>query len=338
MKPVSEMTSSERAAALLIAMGKETAVSVFKHLDEKDVVKITTEMAKIEKLSAEDKEDLLADFLIELKKIKKTSFGGENVAKQILSGAFGDKRAAEIYKKADEGQIEGKFDFLNKVEPEIINTLISSEHPQIISLVLSYIEKSKAAQVFKLLDKTKATEVAKRIAKMDRVVPEAVLEISRKIRKKFDEMIQDNSFNDKPGGVSKLAQILNHIDGVTEKTIMDFFESEMPKEAVEIRNKIYTFDNLIDISNKEIRILIDEIGDDELIARALKGAGDEIRFKILRNVSNNRAADILTAIDLMGPIRLVDIMEARQRIVNVMRRLNDMGAIIIRRGDEKLVE
>lgn len=338
MKPVKEMTSAEKAAALLIAVGPDAASNIFKHLDEDTVYKITAEMSRIDYLSPEDREELLGDFMLDIRKIRGASFGGEEFAKRLLSDSFGDSKARQILKKVDENHIDGKFDFLNKIDPEAIATLISLEHPQIISVILSYLEKSKSGQVLKLLDREIAKEVAKRIAKMDRVVPEAVVEIARRIKKRHEDHLDDLKVNDKPGGISKLAEILNHVDGISEKFIMEYFESEMPREAAEIRNKIYSFENIIDLSNKEIRILIDEIGNDNLIAKSLKGAGDEIRFKILRNVSNNRAKDILYTIDIMGPVRLSEILDARQRIVNIMKDLNDRGVIVLRKRDEKLVE
>jgi flagellar motor switch protein FliG len=162
--------------------------------------------------------------------------------------------------------------------------------------------------------------------------------MSKALKKKYDNMCNERQAGQTPGGIHRLADIMHHMNGDAENRILQHFEEELPIHAQEIRDRIYSFEHIPALTNKEIRILIDEVGDDRLIALSLKGAGDEMRFKFLRNMSNNRATDIIEEMDRMGAVHVSDIMEARQAIVKVMRDLNENGSIIIKKAGEEYIE
>ncbi len=337
MKSIFEMTGPERAAALLIALGPDIASEIIKYLDQESIKRVTEEIAKIESLTVEDKEDLIGEFLIDLKKRKGAIFGGDAVARDMLVAAIGEEKARDVFSRLTRKDLERGFEFLNEIDSEILISFLQNEHPQTIAVTLAHLPSSKSAEILKSLASSVAREVAKRLAKMEKTSPEAVLEIARVIRKKYEHLKSSGKY-EIAGGVDTLVSILNHMTGEQEKMLMSHFEKTMPSIAEEIRDKIFTFENIVNLTNEEIRILIDEIKDDQIIARALKGAGDEIRFKILRNVSRNRATDILTDIDTMGPLRISEIHEARDAIITVMRELNDYGAISVRKEREKYIE
>ncbi|MBN1500792.1 MAG: flagellar motor switch protein FliG [Spirochaetes bacterium] len=338
MKSFDDMTWTEKAAALMIVVGRDTASEIMQHLDEETVFRISCEMSKIDKLTPEDREELLGEFLIEMKNQKFSVKGGDEVAKKMLIDSLGIDKAKKIYSRINPVKAEKRFEFLNDLDEDVIFNLLKDEHPQAISVAMVYMNRLKAAKVLKLLGRDLSKDVALRIAKMDKLSPEAVDQMAVNLKKKYEKSIQRGTASSQYQGLDKLAEIMNHLDGKTEKDLMSYLDVNLPGHAEEIRNKIYTFDHILTLTNKEIRILIEELNDDSLLSLALKGAGDEIRFKFLRNVSNNRATDILDSMNLLGAVRLNEILEARQEITSLMRELNDNGVIHIRKSDEKLVE
>lgn len=338
MKSIYEMNGVERAAALLIALGPDIAAEILKHLDEMSVNKISLEIARIDTLSVEDRENLIGEFLIDLRKNRKSTFGGENVARSLLVSAFGDEKAEGILKKLTRQHLEKGFDYLAEIDAETLVSLIQNEHPQTIAVTLAYLPSARSAQMLQLLAPSAAKEVARRMAKMEKTSPEAVLEIARVVKKKYESSLVASRGFEAAGGMDSLVSIMSYMSGDQEKKLMDHFDRNMPDVSREIRDRVFTFENVVNLSNQEMRILIDEINDDFIIARALKGATDEIRFKFLRNMSRNRATDVLTDIDSMGPVRTSEIQDSRDSIVAIIRRLDDEGSIIVRKGKEKYVE
>ncbi len=338
MKPIDEMTGAEKAAALMVALGPDAAAEIMKHLDEESIQRISREIAVVERLTPREREDLIGEFLIDLRKRKKTVQGGENVARELLLASFGEEKAAGILKKLTRQNLEKGFEFLAGIEPDVLYSFIQGEHPQTIAITLAHLPAARAAEVLKLLPPADAKEAALRMARMEKTSPDAVLEIARVIRKKYEKLQQSGRRFEAAGGVDALVSILGHMSGEQEKKLMDHFDGSMPEISHEIRERIFTFDNIANLSNQEMRVLIDELHDDRVIAMALKGAGDEIRFKFLRNMSRNRATDILAEMDALGPQRLGDIQEARDYIVGHMKRLDIEGTISIRKEKEKYVE
>jgi len=338
VKPIDQMSGAERAAALLVALGPEVASEIMKFLDEESIQQLASEIAKIDVLSPQEKEDLIGQFLLELKKTRGITFGGQNVAKEILYAAFGQDKAQDILKRLTHKDLEKGFGFLSDIDPELIVTFLHNEHPQTIAVTLAYLPAVKAAEVIKLLSTDIAKEVTLRMAKMERTSPDAVLEISRVLRKKYDEYRYQGQSSSKAGGLNALIDIMSHLSGDQEKQLIDYFDNAMPQIADEIRARIFTFENAITLTNTEMRILIDEINNDYMIARALKGAGDEIRFKFFRNMSKNRATDIMNEMEAMGPVRLSEIQDARDNIIRIMRILHDNGVISLRKEKEKYIE
>jgi flagellar motor switch protein FliG len=338
MKSFFEMSGTEKAAALLVALGTGVASEILKYLDDNSITRISAEISKIEKLSAEERENLIGEFLLELKKRRFEAVGGETTAKNLLVSALGDEKADEILKKLSHQNLEKGFEFLTEIDSEILTGFILKEHPQTIAVTLAHLPAPKAAQIMQLLPPDTAKEAARRMARMDKTSPEAILEIARVIRKKYEAVKTAGHDYVTPGGVGKLVDIMNYMTGDHEKRLMDHFEDAIPDVAQEIRDRIFTFENVATLANQEMRLLIDEIGDDMLVARSLKGAGDEIRFKFLRNMSRNRATGILNEMEVMGPLRVSEIQYARDQIVAVMRELNERGMIVLRKSRDGLVE
>ena len=332
------MNSIEKAAAFLISIGSEAASEILKNMDDDTVVAITSEMSRIEQLSPEEKEEIIGDFMVDFNRIKNISYGGESFVRKTLVSSMGEERAESICNKIRTVSPEEGFSFLKNVSSDIIHNLIQNENSGTIALVFSNISSSQAGAVLQMLEPDKAKEVALRLARMRKVSPEAAMQVASALKKRYDALTSAEVLHDHPGGVDKLADILNHLDERTEQQIMSHFEKEQPDTARKIAERIYSFESVLDLTNYEVRILIDNLDSDELLSIALKGAGDEIRVKFLRNVSNNRATDIITEMERMGPVRMSDITKARREIVDIMRALDDAGTIVIKKNREKYVE
>jgi flagellar motor switch protein FliG len=338
MKPIEEMTGAEKSAMLLVTLGAEVSSRILAYLDEKTVFTIVQEIAKIGDLTMDQKEDLIGDFLIELKKSKGAVFGGENVAKDILKAAFGNDKAENILNNITHIDVEKGFTFLKNIDPDILTTLLKKEHPQTITATLYYLSPVQNAKILKNLPIELSKDIIKRMAKIEKPSPGAVLEIVRNLRNKYEKLKAATGNTEKTDGITILIDILNQMNPDQEKKLMNFFDMNLPRISLGIKERLFGFETVIYLTHREIQILIDEINDDYVIAKALKGAGDEIRFKFLRNMSQNRASNILTEMDNMGPVRLPEITEARNSIVRIMRTLNDNGAIIVRKEQEQMVE
>ncbi len=338
MKKIHEMTGTERAAALLVSLGPETAGEILKHLDEESVDLIATEIARIKTLSPEDREDLSGEFIIELNRARKKMYGGERRAREILEGAFGQEKADSLLQKLLRKNVENEFEFLNRIESEILASFLKEEHPQTIAVALSYLPADKSASIISLFPTELSKIVAVRMAKMKGVSPEAVSEIAKNLKKRYNSLRKQGYENGKTGGVDALVDILNNMNGDTERRIMGQFDSSIPSLSKQIRDRIFTFENIVNLTNPEVRILIDEINNDRMIAAALKGAGDDIRFKVVRNLSQNRATDLIEEMEAMGPLKLTEVEDARNYIVSIMRTLNDNDVISLRKDNEIYVE
>jgi flagellar motor switch protein FliG len=339
MKTLSEMNGTEKAAALLVAMGHEAAAEIMRFLDDDSLVRISTEMAQIERLSPTQREELIGEFLIQLKKMKKSASGGEEIARKLLLDAFGAEKADSVLLRVKQMNIDDCFDFLADVDPRIIADMTINEHPQIIAMMLSNLDPVAAGQVLRFYPKDISAEAAVRIARMGKVSPEAVVQISSSLRKKYEEIKNRAKTVNAPGGVNTLASILNHLGGDDEKRLMMHFDDEMPEFAQEIRKKISSieFEAIAGLSNKEIRLVLGRIAENRIIAKSLKGCNEETKFKVLRNMSTNRADDVISLVDLMGPVRLSEVTDARQQIVSVMKELEETGKIVIRRTGEDYI-
>jgi flagellar motor switch protein FliG len=268
MKSVFELTGTQRAAALLIAIGPQTAAGILKHLDEESIDKLTIEMAQIDRLSPLEKEDLIGEFLIDLR-------------------------------KAARG--------IQDIEPEILFELLKDEHPQSLAVIFAYLKAQQSGYIMKKLTREISSDVALRIARMSTVSQEAVAAMAVKLKEKYKLYLQ-KSEGDLSGGVDTLINIMNHMKGSEEKKLMDNLEVHIPDVSTDIRRRLFMFENIATLSNMEVRILIDEIQDDRCIATALKGAGDEVRFKILRNMSQNRATDIINELDVRKGFSLKQVL------------------------------
>jgi len=338
MKSFFDMTGTEKAAALLVLLGPEIASDILRHLDEDSIEKLTGCMVRMQSLPEKEKEDLIGDFIIELRKSSKQTLGGINRARKIVMDAFGNEKADEIIKRIENRDTESNFKFLNDLEDEELLHLLKEEEPQVIALVIKFITPRKAGMILKNLTPEKSKETGVRLVKMKNPSSEAAVAVARALKKRYKNYKQSEDRKSITGGIESLATIMNYMSSEQERNLLKSMDITIPEISREIEEMIFTFDNIVNLTNREIRILIDEINDDYIVAKSLKGAHDDIRFRILRNMSRDRAENVINEMDDMGAVRMKDVEECRDYIVDIMRELNENGVIILRRDGEIYVE
>ena len=329
MAATEEFSGVQKAAILLIALGPERSADLFKHLKEDEIEELTLEIANTRSISPQVKEDILNEFYQICLAQQYIAEGGIGYAKDLLDKAFGNEKAQEVITKLTASLQVRPFEFVRKTDPSQLLNFIQDEHPQTIAMILSYLTSAQAAMVLGALPPEKQADVAKRIAMMDRTSPDVIKEVERVLERKLSSLVnQDYTI---VGGVDAIVNILNTVDRSTEKHIMESLEIEEPELADEIRKKMFVFEDILMLDDRSIQRVLREVENSEL-AIALKGANEDVQNVIFNNMSTRLSAMIREDMEYMGPVRMKDVEEAQQKIVNVIRKLEDSGEIVISRG------
>ncbi len=324
-----ELSGVQKTAILLIALGPERSAKIFKHLKEEEIEQLTLEIANTRSVSQTTKEVVMDEFYQVCLAQQYIAEGGIGYAKDLLEKALGAERAREVIGKLTASLQVRPFEFIRKTDPAQLLTFIQDEHPQTIALILSYLPSAQSAAILGALSPEKQSDVAKRIAQMDRTSPDVLKEVERVLERKLSSLVnQDYTI---AGGVDAIVDILNTVDRGTEKHIMENLEIEEPELADEIRKKMFVFEDILSLDDRSIQRVLREVENNEL-AVALKNTTDEVKEAIFNNLSKRLVTMIKEDMDFMGPIRMKDVEEAQQKIVNVIRKLEDSGEIVISRG------
>ena len=324
-----DYTGIQKAAILLIALGPERSADIFKHLKEDEIEELTLEIANTRSVSPQVKEDVLNEFYQICLAQQYIAEGGIGYAKELLDKALGEDRAKEVITKLTASLQVRPFEFVRKTDPSQLLNFIQDEHPQTIAMILSYLTSAQAALVIGALPPEKQADVAKRIAMMDRTSPDVIKEVERVLEKKLSSLVnQDYTI---VGGVDAIVNILNTVDRTTEKHIMESLEIEEPELADEIRKKMFVFEDILLLDDREIQRVLRDVDNADL-GVALKAANEEVQNVIFKNLSKRLAAMIKEDMEFMGPVRMKDVEEAQQKVVSVIRKLEDSGEIVISRG------
>ncbi|GHV41951.1 flagellar motor switch protein FliG [Clostridia bacterium] len=336
---VEGLTGKEKAAMLLISLGPEKSAQVFKHLKEDEIESLTLEIANTTMVGPDVKEAVLQEFYQICIAQQYITEGGIAYAKQILEKALGETKAFEVISKLTVSLKTRPFEFIRKTDASQLLNFIQNEHPQIIALILSYLKPQQAAQVIVELAPDKQADVARRIATMDRTSPDVIKEVEKALEKKLSALMMEDYTT--VGGVDSVVEILNVVDRATEKNIMETLETEDVELADEIRRKMFVFEDIVSLSGRDIQNILRQTGDfdDRDMAIALKGSNDSVKEIVFANMSKRKAAMTQEEMEYLGPLRRSDVEDAQQKIVNVIRKLQDAGEIIVARGggDEIIV-
>ena len=324
-----ELDGVAKAAVLLITLGPEKSAKIFKHLKEDEIEQLTLEIANTNSVSPKLKEEVLSEFYEICIAQQYIAEGGITYAKDLLEKALGIDKAMDVISKLTASLQVRPFEFLRKTDASQLLNFIQDEHPQTIALILSYLSAGQASQVVAALPPEKQADVAKRIAQMDRTSPDIIKEVEKVLERKLSSLVnQDYTII---GGVDSIVEILNAVDRSTEKHIMETLEIDEPELADEIRKKMFVFEDILSLDDRAIQRVLRDVDNNEL-AVALKNANEEVQNVIFRNLSKRLAAMIKEDMDFMGPVRIKDVEEAQQKIVNIIRKLEDAGEIVVARG------
>ena len=331
-----ELTGVQKAAVLLITLGPEKSASIFKHLKEEEIEELTLEIANTRSISPQEKEDVLNEFYQVCLAQQYIAEGGIGYAKELLEKALGEQKAQDVITKLTASLQVRPFEFIRKTDPSQVLNFIQDEHPQTIAMILSYLSPAQSAMILGALTPEKQADVAKRIALMDRTSPDVIKEVERVLERKLASLLnQDYTI---VGGVDAIVDILNTVDRGTEKHIMESLEIEQPELADEIRKKMFVFEDILLLDDRAIQRVLRDVDNNDL-GIALKGANEEVQNVIFKNLSKRLSAMIKEDMEFMGPVRMKDVEEAQQKIVGIIRKLEDSAEIVISRGggDEIIV-
>jgi len=331
-----QFSGLQKAAILLIAIGPDKSAQVFKHLKEEEIEQLTLEIANMRTVAPDDKEAILEEFYQICLAREYISEGGISYAKEILERALGNQKALDVINRLTASLQVRPFDFVRKADPSQLLNFIQGEHPQTIALILSYLKPQQASVILSALPQEKQADVTRRIAIMDRTSPEIIKEIERVLERKLSSMIsQDYTM---AGGLQAIVDILNSVDRGTEKYIMETLELQDVDLAEQIKKRMFVFEDIITLDNRSIQRIIREVENGDW-ALALKSSSEDLSKTVFSNMSKRLAEMIKEDMEFMGPVRLRDVEESQQKIVNIIRKLEDAGEIVISRGggDEIIV-
>ncbi len=324
-----ELNGTQKAAILLIALGPEKSALIFKHLKEEEIETLTLEIANTRSVSPQEKEDVLNEFYQVCLAQEYIAEGGIGYAKDLLEKALGQERANDVINRLTASLQVRPFEFVRKADPSQLLNFIQDEHPQTIAMILSYLAPGQASLIISSLPPDKQSDVAKRIAMMDRTSPDVIKEVESVLERKLASMInQDYTI---VGGVDAIVAILTMVDRGTEKHIMETLEIEEPELADEVRKKMFVFEDILLLDDRAIQRVMRDVDNND-IAIALKVANEEVKNVVFKNISKRLAAMIQEDMEFMGPVRMKDVEEAQQKIVGIIRKLEDSAEIVISRG------
>ena len=322
----------EKVAILLVALGNEIAAEIYKRLDDATIEIVTLEIANLRKVTPEARLEVLKDAQEMLLAREYMARGGVDYARDILERALGTERAQSLLTRITASLQVRPFDFMRHTDAQQILGFIQGEHPQTIALIMAYLEPEQAASIISGLPALLQAEVAKRIARMDRITPEVLREVERVLERKLSTVMgQDFTL---AGGIDAIVGIINNADRATERNIMENLEENDPDLADEIKRRLFVFEDISKMDDRSLQRVLREVEMKEL-SLALKGATEELREKFFKNMSKRAAEMLREDMEYMGPVRVRDVEESQQKVVNVVRALEDAGEIVISRGGEE---
>lgn len=331
------LTNKQKAAMVIISLGADKASEIYKYLQERDIEDLTYEVARLGQSTNSQVEGALDEFYKLCLTHKMMTDGGLEYARTVLEKAFGESTARNLLDKVSKTQQSRPFNFLSKGDPKAMISLMQNERPQVIALILSYLDAELAANVMMNLPDDKRLDTISVMAKMDRVSPEAISLVESEMKRKFDTIITSED-NMNIGGLDYAADVMNHIDRSTEKRIFDDMEKVDPDLASEIRDRMFVFEDILGMDDRSIQRFIREC-DTKNIVYALKTATDDMKQVFFNNMSKRMAETVSSDMETTNNVRLRDVEEAQQKIVNLIRKLEDQGELIINKGgsDEDVI-
>ena len=326
-KPQAELTSPQKAAAVIIALGAEKASMLYKFMEDEEIEQLTLEVARLGVLSTQQTEEVLNEFYQLCMTNKAVTEGGLEYARAVLEKAFGEQAAVELLGKVTKSLKNREFSFMDKADIKSLYSALRGERPQTIALVLSYVDADKAAGVVAQLEEKKQIQVVESIAKLESVSPAAIKIVEAEMHNRFSNIMTDS--NIKVGGIDYVADVMNNLDRTSEKNIFDGLADQ--ELADEIRKRMFVFEDIITMDDRSVQRFVRDCDPRDLVL-ALKAANSEVANKLFSNMSTRMAQSIKDDLEITTNVRMKDVEEAQQRIVGIIRGLEEKGEIIILKG------
>jgi flagellar motor switch protein FliG len=327
-----ELTMKQKAAIMLMVLGPASSGNVVRHLEEDQIETLSLELARLDKVTPEQREGVIREFYEVAIAQDYIAEGGVENARRVLEEAFGNERAEEVIKRIVAAMQVVPFEFLKKADPAQVLSFIQDEHPQTIALILAYMPINNAALILSKLNSELRADVAARIAMMEQTPPEVIRRVEQVLEKKVSSLISQEMTQ--AGGPKALVDLLNRVDRSTERLIMDSLSESSPELADTVKNMMFVFEDIVQLEDRAIQSIMKEVDMKEL-ATALKGTPAEVQEKIYKNMSERAVAMLKEDMEFMGPVRLRVVEEAQQKIVSIIRKLEETGEVIIGRSGEE---
>ena len=331
-KPKNDLTGRQKAAVFLIALGSEVSSHIFEYLTDDEIESLTLEIARTDNVDSEIKERVVKEFHELFVAHRYITKGGIKYARELLERTMGVEKTSEIVNRLSQNIRVRPFEIIRNVDPAHLLNFIQQEHPQTIALILAHLDPNKASIVLSNLNTDIRSDVSRRIAIMDRTSPEVLREVEHVLEKKLSSLSAESNTT-ASGGIDTIVDILNLVDRGTEKSIIESLEEEDPELAEQIKKRMFVFEDIVMLDDQAVQKVLRETDSHEL-ARALKGVDTEVQEKIFKNISRRAGTLLQEDMEYIGPIRLKDVEEAQQKIVNIIRKLEEKGEIIIARAGE----
>ena len=324
-----ELSYAQKAAGVIVSLGTEKASQLYQYMEPEDVESLTLEVARLGMLNAEETEEVLTEFYQNCVTNKAVTEGGLEYARAVLEKAFGAQAATNLLDKVTKSLKSREFAFLNKADSKSLYSALQNERPQTMALVLSYVEPDKAAGVIEQLPPERQVRVVEAIATMESASPTAIKIIEKEMERKFSSIMINS--NVKVGGVDYVADIMNNLDRSSEKSIFDGLSVNNAELADEIRKRMFVFEDIITLDDRAVQRFLRECDQRDLVL-ALKTANDDVANKLFTNMSARMAETIRDDLEITSNVRMKDVEDAQQRIVGVIRDLEEKNEIVILKG------
>ena len=321
-----------KAALVVVSLGADRASQIYKYLNEQDIEDLTYEVAKLGRTTNSQVESTLDEFYKLCLTHKMMTDGGLDYARNVLEKAFGESTARNLLEKVSKTLQSKPFNFFMKGDPQALLSLLQNERPQVIALIMAYMDPQQAAQILENLSDEKRISVVEGMAHMDRVSPEAIAIVEEEMKRKFATIITSED-NMSLGGIDYVADMMNNIDRSTERKIFDQLSKSNPELAQDIRDKMFVFENILDMDDRSVQRFVRDLEVKDIVY-ALKSASEEMKTIFFNNMSKRMADSVRGDMEVTSNVRLKEVEEAQQRIVNVIRNLEEQGEVIIQKGGD----
>jgi flagellar motor switch protein FliG len=330
--PLRGMTGRQKAAVLVLQLGREESVRVLGNLSDLELEDLSTEIARMGHVTTEISNAVIGEFAGLLASGASSTRGGMDQARELLLATVGQEKAAEMIDRLRQSFVELPFSFMQNLDARQIVSFLSDEHPQTIALVLAHLPASLASHTLAGLGRELQADVAHRIAVMEATSPDLIRKVESQLERRLTSLGVQSDLS-AVGGLKPLVEIINRADRGTERMIMEGLEKLDPALAEQVRSQMFMFEDLVSLDDRAVQLVLRQVQTNDL-ATALKGVGEAVKAKIMKNMSERAAQGLLEELDLMGPVRVATVEEAQAGIVRVIRQLEETGQIVVGRGDE----